>query len=205
MKYNGHFLWRKMKQNLVALLFAGAVLGTSQAAIAQDSTPAETTSARLCQVNIVDTLAARTKDGACVPPYYEDEGGLCVSATEAHNAFNYTIKEDKSLDFGLSYWFNAGTHCGIIGNAKATDYGWRYENNMTSTNPAERCAVDITIEGDAVFFDADPDAACRMECGASAYLSGTFIPLSALESKNPAPPAQDPETFYNTPCKNGPQ
>jgi len=205
MKYSVRFLWRKMKNNLVALLFAGVVLGTAHTAVSQEPAPAETTSARLCQVNIVDTLAARTKDGACVPPYYENEGGLCVSATEAHNAFTYTIKEDKSLDFGLSYWFNNGAHCGIIGNAKATAHGWRYEDNMDSPDPAERCAVDITIEGDAVFFDADPNATCRRECGASAYLSATFIPLSALESKNPDPPAQNPEDFYNTTCKNGPR
>lgn len=158
--------------------------------------------ARLCQIATIETLMPRTADDLCPSPYYENEGALCVAATEGHNVFSYIIKDDKSLDFGLSYSFVSGHHCGIIGNAKETDDGWRYERGMDSKNPEERCGLTIRMDKDNLIFDADPDASCRVQCGAQAYLTGVVMPLSAIES---TPVTQDsfrPEIFFNTPCQS---
>ncbi|PJB69880.1 MAG: hypothetical protein CO093_09385 [Alphaproteobacteria bacterium CG_4_9_14_3_um_filter_47_13] len=167
----------------------------SEAALQKENQALE--SARLCNINHGESIAPRTASGNCPAPYYENEGGLCVTATEAHNVFSYIIQEDKSLDFGLSYWFGSGAHCGIIGNAKATETGWRYE----SADPQERCVINISIEQDMVLFDTQRDASCRQECGAQAYLGGVFLPLSAIESNNVTEESLIPEIFFNTPCK----
>lgn len=191
---------KKTASLLFLAVSAAAVCGWATLSHAQPNETQQTTSARLCQINTMEVAAPRTAGGTCVPPYYENEGGLCVTARKSHNAFSYIVNEDGSLDFGLSYWFGSGAHCGIIGTARPTEKGWRYENNMDSADPAARCAVNISIEQDLVVFDADPQAACRSECGAQGYLRNTFIPMSAVESNHVTPDSLSPEKFYNTPC-----
>ncbi|MCB9990065.1 MAG: hypothetical protein H6867_01635 [Rhodospirillales bacterium] len=156
--------------------------------------------ARLCKIYGIETVVPRGRDNVCAAPAYENDAGLCVQGSKAHNVFTYIQKEDGSLDFGLSYWFASGAHCGIIGNAKKTDKGWRYESNLDSANPLERCAVNISEQQEMIWFDADEDASCRMECGAQAHLRGTMLPLDTLDTRDVSYDDLNPETFFNTPC-----
>lgn len=195
------------RKKLALLALAASVIslgGDTIYAAAEKSANVAAGSARICKIYNIEVPVARNAGGQCVAPAYENEGGLCVSWSKAHNAFSYIIREDESIDFGLSFWFASGAHCGIIGNAKQTDTGWHYENNMDSENPAERCSVDIKIVGDHLTFYADPQASCRAECGAAAQLRGLMLPFSAIESRSVTPADLHPEKFFNTPCKPAP-
>ena len=176
-------------------LLTGA--GLAAASYAQESATSD--KARLCKIYNIETVIPRVKDNIC--PGYENDAGLCVRSSQVHCVFSYIQKDDGGLDFGLSFWFASGAHCGLIGNAKPTDGGgWRYEDNMQAENPAERCAVTISEQGGMVWFDADETASCRAQCGAQAHLRGVAIPLSALDSRDVKPSDFNPEVFFNTPC-----
>src|SRR5690606_20130065 len=132
----------------------------------------------------IENPVRRKANGDCPAPAYVNDPGLCVMPGTVNNAFTYIEREDRSLDFGLSFWFGGGAHCGIIGNAKYTGEGWRYEHNMDAEDPRRRCAVNITAKNEFIIFDADPQATCRMECGAQAQLRGVMIPFDAVETRN---------------------
>ncbi len=178
-------------------------IGLGGFAAAQDSGQDSevVTSARFCKVYKIENPHPAPA-GICQAPGYTNDAGSCVTYSEVSNAFSYIVQDDKSLDFGLSYWFGQGAHCGIIGNAKPTETGWRYENDMDAADPRRSCAFDITIEDDMLVFDADPAASCRMECGAHAQMRGIIMPFCALEGgNNVTASALDPEVVFNTPCR----
>jgi hypothetical protein len=156
-------------------------------------------SGRLCNVYHIEQITPTRGDGACLSPSFRNEVGQCVHSSQIHNAFTYIINEDDSLDFGLSYWFASGAHCGISGQAESTGRNqWRYESNLD--DPEKSCAVDISIQSDMVFFDADPVASCRWDCGASARLIGVTLPLSSAEGHRITQEDLNPEYMFNTPC-----
>ena len=115
-------------RNLALTALAAAIIAWGGATVyaAEKTAEAASGAARLCKIYNIEVPAARNAAGQCVAPNYENEGGLCVSLSRAHNAFSYIIREDESIDFGLSFWFASGAHCGIIGNAKQTATGWHY-------------------------------------------------------------------------------
>ncbi len=124
-------------------------------------------------------------------------GRLCKN----DNSFTYMIRRNGSMDFGLSVWFDSGANCGIIGRAKRTDSGWRYEaprNNKNQDPPG--CTVNIKIEGGHVIFATDPIDDCREECGAQAYLQDFRLPLESSEDVKITNDDLSPEKVFNTPC-----
>lgn len=110
-----------------------------------------------------------------------------------YNAFSYIVQENGTMDFGVSFWFESGANCGLTGNAKPTNTGWRYET--------EDCILDIKIEGSAVRFETDEDKNCQSACGAQASLQGMSLPLAYEEGRSIKPDDLSPETFFNAPCK----
>lgn len=191
-----------MNKSLIALFLSAAMLvgfGAPGSVWAQEQTKND--EARLCKVYYMESVVPRQRNGTCPPSSSANEAGQCIVVSEAHNVFTYIQRDDRSLDFGLSYWFASGAHCGIIGNAKYTGEGWRYESNMDAEDPRQRCALNIIPKDDYVLFQTDPQATCRMECGAQAQLDGVFMPYDAVESRNVEPQDLEPEVFYNTPCR----
>ena len=129
-------------------------------------------------------------------------GKYCVSAGTAIQLLAAKPNADGSLDFGLSVWFENGQQCGLMGKAQpGKNGGWRYEENMSSTNEQERCGVDFTSVNGKVIVNADEKASCRSACGGGAAIYNLEFPPDSLENpKAPSDLLTDPETLYNTTC-----
>ncbi len=181
---------------IVSLAFA---LLLSSAVQAQET--GQNDRARFCKAYYVETSAYRGPRGQCLPPGQLNDAGICTEVTEVNNVFSYIQQEDGSLDFGLSFWFEGGHHCGIIGNARETAEGWVYENNMDAEHPREQCKVFIRTENNALVLNADMNASCRSECGAQAYIEDVMFPLDSFETRRVVQQDFNPEVFYNTPCR----
>lgn len=190
-----------MNKSLIRIFIAASILTGSSAQVPASAQEDASDQARLCKVYYIESVLPPLRDGQCPPSTSVNEAGQCVMVTEASNVFSYIQQDNRDLRFGLSYWFGTGAHCGITGAAKYTGEGWRYESNMDSDNPQMRCALNIIPEDNAFLFRTDPDATCRMECGAQARLDGVRLPYDAVESHTVKPQDLEPETFYNTPCR----
>lgn len=185
-----------MGNNRLSLLLAVAILVISGGKPAFSGQNVAAQGTRLCKIYNIETVAPPEAEYAgCQAPYYWNDGGLCVQHAEANNNFAYIVNQDGSLIFGLSWWFGTGSRCGIIGRAAQAKDGWRY-------NSGAGCVVDIRIYKDNIVFNADPMADCRAECGASALLQNTMIPMSAVEQRKIGMKFFEPEVFFNTPCRS---
>lgn len=141
-------------------------------------------------------------DSAPPPENTAVSGKYCVTGAEGKGLklFAAQPSTDKSLNFGLSVWFESGQHCGVIGNAKAVDGGWRYTPKSNSGDPAKDCILNISVADGEIVVNADANGQCQESCGGGAAISDIHFPLAAQESQTIEREAFEPETFFNTEC-----
>lgn len=130
-------------------------------------------------------------------------GKYCVGPEAGQTAFKLFSAlpaEDGSLDFGISIWSESGQNCGVAGKALPTPAGWRYESNLKSAKPEERCALDITSKNGEITVTTDPKASCRASCGANLAFANEVFPAASQKSPSVAKEDLTPDAFFNTAC-----
>ncbi len=69
---------------------------------------------------------------------------FCQEKGKDISLFSADLRPGDKLAFAVSTW-TSGLNFAVFGEASKTDESrWRYEDGMTSSDPNERCAVDIT-------------------------------------------------------------
>jgi len=107
---------------------------------------------------------------------------------------------DRNLLFGLSSWTPTGSYFGVAGTARRAGAGWRYEADMNSPDPDQRCAVTIDqVAGGTYRIATVEGARCEAMAGHGAVLYGTdvFPPASRVGD---APASFTIETLMKVGC-----
>lgn len=107
---------------------------------------------------------------------------------------------DGSLAFGLTSWTANGSNFSVAGTARPSGQGWRYEENMTSADPDQRCAVVVDRTPDGGFQVATVEGArCEALAGHGAVLYGTDVFPPASRAGD-APPSISGEALMRVGC-----
>jgi hypothetical protein len=110
-------------------------------------------------------------------------GVYCMKTQDELRVFAERINRDKSMTFGISLWYPNGGNFSVYGKAKPQNSGWRHEENLKSSNPDDRCAVDISLTKDGDYFlKVDPKAPCTSMAGHEVRTESVLIPKHAYES-----------------------
>ena len=129
-------------------------------------------------------------------------GRYCVLGNG--NSFDMLLARSSrngSLAFGLTSWTANGSNFSVAGTARPSGQGWRYEENMNSPDPDQRCAVVITRMLDGGFQVATVEGArCEALAGHGATLYGTDT-FSAASRVGDAPPSFTSETLMHVGCE----
>ncbi len=105
-----------------------------------------------------------------------------------------------SLEFGLTSWTAEGSNFSVNGTARSSGRGWRYEENMNSPDPNQRCAVVIDRTSDGGFQIATVEGArCEANAGHGAALYGTDS-FPAASRAGDAPRSFTGETLMQVGC-----
>lgn len=131
-------------------------------------------------------------------------GKYCVTAGKGLQLLAARPNADKTLEFGLSVWFDSGMHCGVTGKATPTEKGWRYESDLDSADPDEHCKIDINVTDGVIVANADKVARCASACGGGVRIMDITFPPASQESTSLADDALTPDVFFNTGCKETP-
>ncbi|MBI2234223.1 MAG: hypothetical protein HYU57_04385 [Micavibrio aeruginosavorus] len=131
-------------------------------------------------------------------------GKYCVTAGKGLQLLAARPNEDKTLDFGLSVWFDSGMHCGVTGKATPTEKGWHYQSGLDSPDPDEHCKIDIAVKDSVIVANADTTARCASACGGGGRIFDIAFPPESRESTSLAEDALTPDVLFNTACKNSP-
>jgi hypothetical protein len=129
-------------------------------------------------------------------------GRYCVFGSG--NSYDMLLAQpnrDGSLAFGLTSWTADGSNFAVAGTARPSGRGWRYEENMTSPDPDQRCAVVFDRTPDGGFQVATVEGArCEADAGHGAVLYGTDI-FPAASRAGDAPQSFTGETLMQIGCE----
>ena len=108
---------------------------------------------------------------------------------------------DGGLEFALTSWTAKGSNFSVSGTARPSGRGWRYEANMNSPDPNQRCAVVVDRMPDGGFQVVTVEGArCEANAGHGAVLYGTDT-FPAASRAGDAPRSFTGETLMQVGCE----
>jgi uncharacterized protein YecT (DUF1311 family) len=156
---------------------------------------------RLAELSGADRVAGGARPAETVAAAGAENGMYCKFGRG--NSYDMLLVRQGAKDgllFGLSSWTPSGSHFGVAGTARRVGAGWRYEADMSASDPGERCAVTIDRAADGTYRVATVEGArCEAMAGHGAVLYGTnaFSPASRVGD---APASITMETLMQVGC-----